>query len=78
MLRRVANADSEEELQKSIEDLKCSDVWGNANHNKFRQWLSKTWLPARKVIFKKHFYILRHKFIYLWIYIFIYFPLRDG
>ena len=48
-LRRIANAFSLEEFEKAVGDLKNSDVWKAEHCGKFRQWMSKTWLPAHKV-----------------------------
>ena len=48
-IRRIANSDTEEEVQRSIKDLKDSDVWKNIQYKKFNTWFSKTWFPSKQV-----------------------------
>ena len=48
-LRRIANAESLDEFNKSVASLEASDEWNGDHCAKFRQWMSKTWLPSHKV-----------------------------
>ena len=48
-LRRIANAQSVKEYQQAVSDLKESDEWKADTSEKFRNYVSKTWLPVYKV-----------------------------
>ena len=48
-LRRTANAQSVKEYQRAVSDLKESDEWKADTSEKFRNYVSKTWLPVYRV-----------------------------
>ena len=48
-LRRIANAQSVKEYQQAVSDLKESDEWKAGTSEKFRNYVSKTWLPVYRV-----------------------------
>ena len=48
-LRRIANAQSVKEHEQAVSDLKESDEWKADTPEKFRNYVSKTWLPVYRV-----------------------------
>ena len=48
-LRRIANAHSVKEYQQAVSDLKESDEWKADTSEKFRNYISKTWLSIHRV-----------------------------
>ena len=48
MIRSIACAETEEEMEKYIAVLKSSGLWNESS--KLRNWFGETWLPCRKVI----------------------------
>ena len=49
-MRRIANAESVEEYEQTVQDMKATLIWNAEYSKKFRNWLEKTWLPLHKVI----------------------------
>ena len=48
-LWRIASAQSVKEYQQAVSDLKESDEWKADTSEKFRNYVSKTWLPVYRV-----------------------------
>ena len=48
-LQRIVNAQSVKEYQQAVSDLKESDEWKADTSEKFRNYVSKTWLPVYRV-----------------------------
>ena len=48
-LRRIANAQSVKVYQQAVCDFKESDEWKADTSEKFRNHVSKTWLPVYRV-----------------------------
>ena len=48
-LGRIANACSIEEYNRAVHDLKESDEWKANSSEKFRNYITKTWLLIHKV-----------------------------
>lgn len=54
-LRRIANAITETEYKDAVKNLIESEEWKAENAAKFRNYISKTWLPIHAVIFVHNF-----------------------
>ena len=48
-IRRIADCETEEKFDSSVDDLKSSEIWQAEQSGKFRNWFDKTWLTSYKV-----------------------------
>ena len=57
LIRRVAKAESEEEFDSAVQELKNNDIWKDPKNQKLRDRFTKTWLNQRKASY--HFYCFK-------------------
>ena len=61
-LRRMAESQTEINLENDIKDFMESEIWQHEHSKKLRDWFSKTGLPCNKVLFISVFILIQSSF----------------